>query len=112
MKMSKTEANSPVDLSVMLGILGGNDFMVGDKKYVVKPMKLKEVNEFMKDNLGLSTQLFAISNEASKKKMDKWLSNHCFDKIGEPMTVEKAINDDWSIVDLREFIKRLCDLSG
>ena len=110
--MGKTEANSPVDLSTMLGILSGDDFVVGDKKYVVKPMSIAEVDEFMKDNLSLGTQLFAVANEEPRKKLDKWLSRHCIDKIGEPMTLEKATNDDWSIVDLKEFIKKLCDLSG
>lgn len=109
--MSNQEAK-PVDLSTMLGILGGNDFVVGSKKYVIKPMSLREVNEFMEDNLSLGTQLFAVANEESRKKLDKWLSGHCFDKLGEPMTLEKATNDDWSIVDLKEFIKKLCDLSG
>lgn len=107
-----TEAKKPVDLSTMLGILGGNDFLVGDNKYVVKPMSIVEVDEFMKDNLSLSTQLFNIANDASRKKLEKWLSGHCFDKIGEPMTVEKAKNDNWNIVDMRKFIEKLCDLSG
>ncbi len=110
--MSKTEAISPIDLSTMLGILGGNDFMVGEKKYVVKPMSLKEVDEFMKDNLSLGTQLFAVANKESRDKLNKWLSRHCLDKIGESMTLDKAANDDWNIVDLKEFIKKLCDLSG
>jgi hypothetical protein len=110
--MGKTEANSPVDLSTMLGILGGNDLVVGDRKYVVKPMALKEVDEFMKDNLSLSAQIFSFANKVSKEKIEKWLSRHCFDKIGEPMTLEKATKDDWDIVNLKEFIKKLCDLSG
>lgn len=107
-----TEAKKPVDLSTMLGILGGNDFMVSDKKYVVKPMSLVEVEEFMNDNLSLGTQLFAVANKEQRDKLDKWLIRHCFDKTGEPMTLEKATNDDWTIVDLKEFIKKLCDLSG
>jgi hypothetical protein len=106
------EAKIPVDLSTMLGILGGNDFTANEKKYVVKPMSLKEVNEFMKDNLSLGTQLFDVANEEKRKKLDKWLTGHCIDKIGEPMSIEKAMNDDWSIVDLKEFIKKLCDISG
>jgi hypothetical protein len=110
--MSKTEAKTPVDLSTMLGILGGNDFFVGDKKYVVKPMSLVEVDEFMKDNLSIGPQLFMVANEASRKKLEKWLSGHCFDKVGEPMTIEKAKSDNWDLVDMRKFIQKLCDLSG
>jgi hypothetical protein len=75
-------------------------------------MALKHVDEFMKDNLSLGTQLFAISNKASKEKIEKWLSRYCFDSKEEPMSVEKAMADDWNIVDLKEFIKKLCDLSG
>lgn len=107
-----TEAKKPVDLSTMLGILGGNDFIASDKRYVVKPMSLVEVEEFMKDNLSISAQLFSFANEGSKVKIEKWISRHCFDKIGEAMTLEKAMKDDWNLVDLRKFIEKLCDLSG
>jgi hypothetical protein len=107
-----TEAKKPVDLSTMLGIISGNDFAVGDKKYVIKPMSITEVDEFMKDNLSIGPQLFMIANEGSRKKLEKWLSGHCFDKIGEPMTIDKAKNDNWNLVDMRKFIEKLCDLSG
>jgi hypothetical protein len=110
--MGKTEANSPVDLSTMLGTLGGDGFKAGEKTYTVKPMALKHVDEFMKDNLSLGTQLFAITNKVSKEKIEKWLSRYCFDLKGEPMSVEKVMADDWDIVDLKNFIKKLCDLSG
>lgn len=109
--MSNQEAK-PVDLATMLGIFGGEDFAVGDKKYVVKPLSLKEVNEFMNDNLSLGTQLWAVDNKESREKLDKWLSRHCFDRTGEPMTLEKATNDDWTIVDLKKFVYKLCDISG
>jgi hypothetical protein len=109
--MSNQEAK-PVDLSTMLGILGGNDFVVGNKKYVIKPMALKHVDEFMKDNLALGAQIFNLSNEDVKAKLEKWISGYCFDRDGNPMTLQKAMDDDWNLVDLKNFIKKLCDLSG
>jgi hypothetical protein len=110
--MSNQEAKKPVDLSTMLGILGDNDFVVGNKKYVIKPMALKHVDEFMKDNLSLGAQIFNLSNKDVKMKLEKWLSGYCFDSNGEAMTLKKAMDDDWNIVDLKNFLKKLCDLSG
>lgn len=108
----KTEANSPVDLSIMLGTLGGEGFKVGEKTYTVKPMALKHVDEFMKDNLSLGAQIFSLSNAGSRKKLEKWLTGYCYDANGEAMSLQKAMDDDWNVVNLKEFIKKLCDLSG
>jgi hypothetical protein len=105
-----TEAKSPISLSTMLG--DGDDFEAKDKAYTVKPIALKHIDEFMKDNLSLGTQMFTISNPESKAKIEKWMNGYCFDEKGEPMSIEKAMADDWDIVDLKNFIKRLCDLSG
>lgn len=108
--MSKVEAKDPVSLSTMLGY--GDDFHVNDKTYVIKPIALKRIDEFMKDNLSIGSQLFNVTNVDSKTKVDKWLSGYCFDDKGEAVTLERAMNDDWNIVDLKGFFKKLCDLSG
>lgn len=110
--MGNKEANSPVDLSTMLGTIGGDGFKVGDKSYTVKPMALKHVDEFMKDNLSLGAQIFNLSNEDVKTKLEKWLSGYCFDRNNEAMSIQKAMDDNWSVVDLKNFLKKLCDLSG
>jgi hypothetical protein len=107
-----TEAKKPVDLSTMLGVLGGEGFKVGEKTYTVKPMALKHVDEFMKDNLSLGAQIFNLSNKDVKTKLEKWLTGYCFDRNGEPMSLQKAMDDDWNIVNLKDFLKKLCDLSG
>jgi hypothetical protein len=110
--MSNQEAKNPVDLSTMLGTLSGDSFKVGDKTYTVKPMALKHVDEFMKDNLSLGAQIFNLSNKDVKSKIEKWLSGYCFGRNGEAMSLQKAMDDDWNIVDLKNFLKKLCDLSG
>lgn len=107
--MSK-DNKTPTPLSVMLG--DGGSFDVQGKTYAVKPLALKQVKEFMKDNLSLGPQFFNMTDEKSRKKVDKWLSRYCFDEEGNSVTLEKAEAEDWDVVDLKEFFKRLCDFSG
>jgi len=106
--MSKQEA--PVPLSVMVG--SGENFEAKGKTYTVKPIPLKCVAEFMADNLSIGSQLFNIANKEASEKVNKWLNGYCFDEKGEKMTLEKAMDDEWDIVDLKNFFHKLCDLSG
>lgn len=106
--MSKTD-NSPASLATMLGT--GESFDVKGKVYTVKPIALAHIEEFMSDNLSIGSQLFNVTNKDAKAKVDKWLSGYCTDE-NEPMTLQKAMADGWDIVDLKNFFKRLCDLSG
>ena len=66
----------------------------------------------MADNLSIGSQLFNVSNKDSKTKIDKWLNGYAVDSKDEPMSLDKAMNDEWDIVDLKNFIKKLCDISG
>lgn len=102
--------NIVTPLSVMLQ--SGGDFEVKGKIYTVRPLALKDTEKFMKDNLSLGAQLFSVQDAASRKKVDKWLQGYCFDDKDAPVTLEKAMEGDWDVVDLKEFIKKLCDLSG
>jgi hypothetical protein len=121
--MSKTEANSPVDLSTMLGT--GDGFKAKGKSYNVQPIMIAHIDMFMKDNLSLGVQLFNVTNKEASKKIDKWLSEveveiagkkikgrYCLDENDEPMSLQKAMADGWDVVDLKNFMKKLCDLSG
>jgi len=108
--MSKTEAKVPVDLSTMLG--DGEKFHAKDKDYTVKPITLKHIEEFMQDNLSIGTQLFNVANKEARTKVDRWLSGYAINSKGEAMSLEKAMDDDWDVVDLKNFFKKLCDLSG
>ena len=108
--MSKQEANAPVSLSTMLGT--GETFEAKAKTYTVKPITLAHIEEFMADNLSIGSQLFNVANKDAREKVDKWLSGYAVDGKGELMSLEKAIADGWDIVDLKNFFRKLCDLSG
>jgi hypothetical protein len=66
----------------------------------------------MNDNLSIGAQLFNVVNKEAKTKVDKWLSGYTVNSKGESMSLEKAMEDDWDVVDLKNFFKKLCDLSG
>lgn len=106
--MSKEK--TPTPLSVMLG--NGEDFEVKGKKYTARPIALKDIDSFVKDNLSLGTQLFNVMDKKAKEKIDKWLTGYCFDEKDNAVTLKEAMDNDWDVVDLKEFIKKLCDLSG
>ena len=108
--MAKETKTSPTPLSVMLG--SGDFLIVKDKKYKVKPIALKDIEEFMSDELSIGSQLFNITNPERRKKVDRWLTGYCLDKKDNPINLETAMNEGWDIVDLKEFMKKLCDLSG
>lgn len=105
--MSKSEA---VPLSVMTG--SGSSFSAAGKKYTIVPLKLKDVDEFVKDKLSLTGQLFNVINTGMRQKLDKWLSKCVFDEDNKPVTLEKIMEDGWDLSDLRKAIVELCDLSG
>lgn len=104
------ETKTPTPLSVMLG--SGDFLIVKDKKYKVKPIALKDIEEFMNDNLSIGSQLFNITNPERRKKVDRWLTGYCLDEKDNPINLETAMNEGWDIVDLKEFMKKLCDISG
>ena len=108
--MSEIDINVPTSLSTMLG--SGDSFDTKGKSYTVKPMSLEHIEAFMADNLSIGSQLFNVSNKDSREKVDKWLSGYAFNNKGEPMSLEKVMADDWDIVDLKNFFRKLCDLSG
>ena len=108
--MNNKEAKAPVPFSVMNG--DGESFIVGDKKYTVRPMLVGDSLKFAEDGLSISSQLFNLANKEAKEKLDFYLSQYCFDENKDPMTIEKVIADKWSIIDLKNFLRKLCDLSG
>ena len=106
--MSKDKETTP--LSVMLA--SGGDFEVQGKNYTVKPIALKDAESFMKDNLSLGTQIFNITDKKTRDKVDRWLKGYCFDEEGTAITLKKAMELEWDVVDLKEFFRKLCDFSG
>jgi|LSQX01.1.fsa_nt_gb hypothetical protein len=108
--MAKKEATSPASLSTMLGT--GDTIEIQGKTYTVKPIKLKDVDSFMKDNLSIGTQFYSVALDNYKEKINRWLKGYCFDENDKPMSLETATKADWDVVDLRHFVTKLCDLSG
>lgn len=101
--------NALTSLSTMLG--SGGSFKVKEKYYTIKPIVLKHIEDFMKDNLSVGTQFFNIANKKSREKVDRWLSEYCFDDENNLVTLEIVMADGWDVVDLKEFFKKLCDFS-
>lgn len=101
------EAATP--LSVMLGT--GEALEIAGKKYRVLPLKLREVQEFLDDNLSVGPQLVNLLTEEHRAKVSKWLG-HVVDESGKPMDLERAQAEDWTIADLRLALQKLMDLSG
>lgn len=95
---------------MMLG--DGDNFEMKDKVYRIKPIALKDVEKFMKDNLSLGSQMFNISDKKSKGKIDYWLKNYCFSEENKPVTLEKAMASNWDVIDLKRFFRKLCDFTG
>ncbi len=105
--MAKKEATP---LSTMLG--SGEDFLVGEKRYTVKPLKLKHIDEFVKDNLSVGLQFVNLTNDEAREKLNKWLSRQVVDENGSPLSLDRAMEEDWDLVDLKNCIQRLLDISG
>ena len=108
--MSKTEAKAPVPFSVMSG--EGDSFIVGEKTYTVKPMLVGDALKFADDSLSVGSQIFNLADPKAKEKLDNYLQRYCTDETGEAMSIEKIINDGWSVVDLKLFIRKVVDISG
>jgi len=105
--MPKKEA---VPLSVMAE--SGELFTVGKKKYRIRPLKLREVQEFKEDNINVGPQFVTFLTEEGKEKVDKWIQRCITDENGKPKKLEDLTNEDWDLVQLREAILKICDLSG
>lgn len=101
---------SPASLGTMLG--AGESFVAKGKTYTIKPIALKHVKDFMDDNLSIGVQLFSVANKESSEKINKWLLGYAIDEKGESLSLEKAMADDWDVVDLKNFFTKMCDLSG
>jgi len=103
--MAKKEATP---LSVMTN--GGGGFLIQGKEYTVKTLKIKDYDEFNKLNFG--NQFVTLSDPAEMEKTNKFMARYLFDATGEPMTIEKTGADDWDIVDLKNFLRKVIEISG
>lgn len=107
--MSNDEKN-PVPFSVMSG--DGEPFVVEEKSYTVKPMLVGDALKFAEDGLFIDVQLFNLGNKKARAKLDSYLTEYCINENGEPMSIEKIVTDNWNVVHLKQFVKKLVDISG
>ncbi|MCX7771717.1 MAG: hypothetical protein N2376_01215 [Clostridia bacterium] len=108
--MDTKEAKTQTDLSTML--MTGAEFNAKGKAYRIKPIALKHVDAFVQDNISIDVQLFNLTSKKAREKVNFWLQNYATDDSGEFMSLQKAMDDNWDVVDLKEFFKKLCGLSG
>lgn len=94
-------------------MLGSGDFIeIAGKQYVIRAIKLKDIPEFEKDNLNFGPQYFSLAAKKEREKIDKWLSRYVFNAAGEPMTLDKATEEDWDVTDIKTCLLKLVDISG
>ncbi|MDD5486696.1 MAG: hypothetical protein WC231_05400 [Dehalococcoidales bacterium] len=112
--MSEKEA-TPVSLGVMLG---SSEFFVvkqrqtgKEKRYSVYPLCLDDVDK-VSSRLAIKAQIYNLANEDNRKLLEEILPRYVFDSDGNPMDIEKAKQDQWSLTDLRRCVEKLFDLSG
>ncbi|HEX2925854.1 MAG TPA: hypothetical protein VHP38_06300 [Ruminiclostridium sp.] len=108
--MSNVDEKAPVPFSVMNG--DGESFVVNEKNYTVKPMLVGEALNFASSGLSLGPQIFNLGEKKAREKLDKYLSQYCTNESGEPMTIDKVSADNWNVVHLKLFIRKLVDISG
>lgn len=111
---AKKEAETPKaerqDLATMLGL--GESFMVGERKYKVKPLLLKDVPEFLDSTIHFNAPIFSMSSEESRAVLDRWMKKYVRDENDKPVGLDRATKEGWSIADLKKALNRLLDLSG
>lgn len=108
--MNEKNTKTPVPFSVMNG--DGESFVVNEKEYTIKPMTIKDALKFADEGLSIGPQIFNLAKKEYRERIDSYLSKYCFDSNGQPVSLKQVTNDDWDLVQLKEFIKKLCDLSG
>lgn len=108
--MANKETKKPVPFSVMSG--EGDSFIVGEKNYTVKPMLVGDALKFLNEGLSIGTQIFNLAEPKAKAKLNEYLSRYCTNEKDEPMSIDKVIEDNWDVIHLKNFMKKLCDISG
>jgi hypothetical protein len=100
----------PVPFSVMSG--DGESFVVGEKAYTIKPMLVGDALKFSEEGLSIGSQIFNLSDKKSRAKLDKYLGQYCNDETGASMSIDRISTDNWNLVHLKQFIRKLVDISG
>lgn len=104
----------PVALAVMTGT--GEPFTSNEgKEYLVKAIKLNQIDEFKKDFnlLGVGPQLFNVLDTKRLDLLKKWIPVICFDaETKEAKTYDKLAEEGFDLADLRNLLRKAADISG
>lgn len=96
-------------LHTMVG--GGNPFDAADKKYTTYPLELNDV-DVVAGSLSIRGQVFNLADKKNRKVLNELLQKYVRDGNDKPMSVDRAKEDCWSLVDLRKCVEQLFDISG
>jgi len=105
----KEEKLTPVSLATMVG--QGSFFEAQGKEYLIKPLKLKFVSEFMGDRLATNAPVFDFVDEDSVKKLEKWIPRVVY-KGEHSLTLQDIMNDEWDTDDLKRMWQTVLQISG
>lgn len=108
--MATKKTNNPVPFSVMSG--EGDSLFIGDKEYTVKPMLVGDALKFLESTISIDMQLYNLTAPRAKTKLAEYLTDYCTNESGTAMSIDKIIEDGWTLADLKMFMRKLCDISG
>lgn len=92
----------------------GDEFNVGERKYVVLPLILTDAVKFAKESLyAYKSMAYIIDAEGPmRERVDYWLKQAVRTDKNEPVTVEMVEEAKWTTKDLRKCLQMIGELSG
>ena len=109
--MDDDKKKDKASLSAMVG--GGEEFEAQGKAYYVFPLKLYEVDLFLKGSVRISDgQIFNIYDDKTRKETDKWLREKVLPTEGGEFSLDAAMKDQWDLDDLKNCLRKIARLSG
>lgn len=90
----------------------GSSFSAAGKTYRVRPLTLKETVKFSENPISINMQFYNMLNEDMRKTVDRYLKTCVTDENDKPVTLQKAIDDNWDLGDLQNAIDLICKLGG
>ncbi len=109
-----SDKKESVSLVTMTGT--GEPFVSNEgKEYLVKAIKLNQIDEFKKDFniLGVGSQMFNTIDPKRLELLKKWIPVICFDTATkEAKTYDNLVEEGFDLADLRKLLQRAADTSG
>lgn len=114
--MSERQAEEKLDPVSLETMLSEHPFKANGRDYTIVPIRLKDMNEFFKDKVFITSEkggyfsmaMMAMTDD-QMPVIDKWI-RRCLKYNGEYATLSLVSDEHgWFAIDLARF---LCDLSG